>query len=224
MSDSVLELRGVCRSFQRGRERIEAVREVSLRIARRARVAIVGPSGSGKTTLLQIMGCLDRPNAGAVLLDGEDISRLVESQVTRLRARRIGFVFQSFHLQPTLTALENVLLPALFAGNRNGASRARELLALVGLETRLHHRPGELSGGEMQRVAVARALINDPGIVFADEPTGSLDSTSAAPVIDGLFSLAQRDLTLVLVTHNNELARRADLRFVMRDGRLTQDA
>ncbi|HEY7450225.1 MAG TPA: ABC transporter ATP-binding protein, partial [Vicinamibacterales bacterium] len=182
-------------------------------------VAVVGPSGSGKSTLLGLIAGLDDPSSGRILIDGADITGLGEDALARLRGQKIGFVFQSFHLIPSLTALENILVPMEIAGRRDAAARAQTLLDEVGLQGRGHHYPSQLSGGEQQRVAIARALSNDPVIVLADEPTGNLDSANGRHIVDLLLSINRtRGTTVVLVTHDAELAALADARLVLRDG------
>jgi putative ABC transport system ATP-binding protein len=196
---------------------------LDLSIRRGEFLAIVGASGSGKSTLLGLIAGLDAPTGGSVLIDGVDITRLGEDDLARLRGARIGFVFQFFHLVPSLTALENILVPMEIAGRRDAAERARILLAEVGLEDRGHHYPSQLSGGEQQRVAIARALANDPAIVLADEPTGNLDSTTGRHIMDLLLDVRRtRGMTLVLVTHDAGLASLADSRLTLRDGRSVQ--
>src|SRR4029079_10261451 len=186
-------------------------------------LAIVGPSGSGKSTLLGLIAGLDAPTAGAVLVDGVDITRLDEDALARLRGEKIGFVFQFFHLIPSLTAYENVAVPMEIAGAPDPARRARELLEEVGLTGRGHHYPSQLSGGEQQRVALARALANNPRIVLADEPTGNLDTRNGRHIMDLLKKIhRERGTTLVLVTHDAELASTADARLVLRDGRAVE--
>ena len=224
MSD-LIALEGVSKSYRRGREQVHALREVSLQIAAGEFVAVTGPSGSGKSTLLNLIGCLDRPESGKLRIDHADTGALGERELTRLRSEKIGFVFQQFFLQPTLTALENVLVPTIFA-SRNGSDaerRARELLTRVGLAERAKHYPAQLSGGEMQRVAIARALINQPQILLADEPTGSLDTETAAQIVGIIRELNAGGLTVILVTHQPELAAQAARRFTLRDGRVSQD-
>lgn len=226
MNDSpILVLDGVVQRYSHAAAApIEVLRGVSLIVHRGESVAIVGPSGSGKSTLLTIMGAMATPTAGRVLLDGEDITRLDSEQLASIRNRKIGFVFQSHHLLPQCSAIENVLIPTL--ARRDGAvakraATARDLLASVGLGERLHHRPGELSGGECQRVALVRALINDPVLVLADEPTGSLDGRSADAMGDLLVSLnRERGVTLVVVTHSDRLASRLGRVLELRDGLL----
>ncbi|HET9568087.1 MAG TPA: ABC transporter ATP-binding protein, partial [Vicinamibacterales bacterium] len=183
-------------------------------------VAIVGPSGSGKSTLLGLLAGLDAPTTGQIVIDGVDITTLTEDGLARLRGEKIGFVFQFFHLVPSLTAFENVLIPMEIAGRREANTRAKQLVNEVGLSDRAHHYPSQLSGGEQQRIAIARALANDPPIVLADEPTGNLDSTTGRHIMELLLNVRRtRTSTLVLVTHDAELASLADSRLVLRDGR-----
>ncbi|HPQ42003.1 MAG TPA: ABC transporter ATP-binding protein, partial [bacterium] len=194
---------------------------VTLSIRRGDYIAVVGHSGSGKTTLMNIMGCLDRPTEGRVIIGDRQVQACPDSTLTRIRRKTIGFVFQQFYLIPTLTALQNVQLPGMFAG-RNTAERARELLALVGLEDRVDHLPNQLSGGEMQRVAIARSLINDPQILLADEPTGNLDSKNAAGIMTFFETLNRRGLTIVMVTHNPDIVTGCSRTVHIEDGRITR--
>jgi len=218
--------RGLGRRFELGGSRVEALSGVDLEIAAGEIVLVAGPSGSGKSTLLHLLGALDRPDAGSVELAGRDLAALGERRRTLLRRRRLGFVFQAFHLVPVLTALENVAYPLWIsgAGRRERRRRAAEMLERVGLGARLDHRPDALSGGERQRVAVARALVHRPDAVLADEPTGNLDSATAAAILDLLFAL-NRELgtTLVVATHDAELLRRAPRVVELRDGRVAAD-
>lgn len=218
--NDVIELKAVTRSYQRGSETIRAVNDLTLSVAPGEFVAIVGPSGSGKTTLLNLIGCVDKPDGGTLRIDGEETSGLNEAGLTTIRARKIGFVFQQFFLLPTLTALENVQLPAVFQRNGDCAERAAQLLERVGLSQRIHHVPKELSGGEMQRVAIARALINGPKILLADEPTGNLDSHNADAILKIFRELNASGLTILMVTHNAELAQQASQLITLRDGQL----
>lgn len=219
MSDAV-ELSGVSKSYRRGSETIHALRDVSLAVPACQFVAMVGPSGSGKSTALNLIGCVDRADGGTVRVIGKETSKLTDKALARIRSSEIGFVFQQFFLLPTLTALENVQLPALFRRNGDRSKRAAESLDRVGLSERLHHLPTHLSGGEMQRVAIARALINEPKLLLADEPTGSLDSESAQTVIGIMRELNADGLTIVLVTHNLELASSAQRIVKLRDGQI----
>jgi putative ABC transport system ATP-binding protein len=219
----MIELRGVSKTVQSGSEPLTILHPLSLRIARGEFVAVVGPSGSGKSTLLGLIAGLDAPTAGSVLIDGTDITRLDEDGLARLRGDKIGFVFQFFHLIPSLTALENVAVPMEIAGIADPRGRARRLLEEVGLTGRAHHYPTQLSGGEQQRVALARALANDPPILLADEPTGNLDTANGRHILELLRNVHRaRGTTIVLVTHDAELAAIADARLVLRDGRVVE--
>jgi putative ABC transport system ATP-binding protein len=216
----MIELRGISKTVSSGGRPLTILHPMNFSIASGEFVAIVGPSGSGKSTLLGLLAGLDEPTSGQIIIDGTDITSLSEDALARLRGEKIGFVFQFFHLVPSLTAFENILVPMEIAGRRDGATRARQLLDEVGLSERGHHYPSQLSGGEQQRVAIARALANDPPILLADEPTGNLDSTTGRVVLDLLLNVRRRrQTTLVLVTHDHELAALADVRLVLRDGR-----
>jgi putative ABC transport system ATP-binding protein len=219
----MIELREVTKTVTSGGEPLTILHPLTARIARGQFVAIVGPSGSGKSTLLGLIAGLDAPSAGSVLIDGVDITRLDEDALAKLRGDRIGFVFQFFHLIPSLTALENVAVPIEIAGAPDASRRAAALIDEVGLAGRAHHYPSQLSGGEQQRVAIARALANDPPIVLADEPTGNLDTANGRHIMELLESVHRsRGTTLVLVTHDRELAELADARLVLRDGRVVE--
>ncbi len=208
--------------YQSGRLSFPALQGVSLTISRGEFVAVMGPSGSGKSTFLNVLGCLDRPTSGTYSLDGQEVSRLTENELAAVRNRKIGFVFQTFNLLPRLNALRNVELPMIYAGipPAGRRERARAALARVGLAERAHHRPTELSGGERQRVAIARALVNDPAVILADEPTGNLDSRAGAEVMAIFSELHRRGATIVLVTHEREIAEYAGRILFFRDGRL----
>ena len=231
---AVVELVDVTKSYAGNAEaaaggagaRVDALRGVSLRIRPGELVAIVGPSGSGKSTLLNLVGALDRATSGTVKIHGKDLSRMNDDAVTRLRRDEIGFVFQFFNLLPTLTALENVMLPSLLAGKkpREVRDKAATQLAAVGLEKRASHRPDQLSGGEMQRVAIARALVSDPPLVLADEPTGNLDTKTGEGVLELLVGAKSERRTVVLVTHDPKVAARADRVISIRDGAVESDA
>jgi len=221
---------GLEQTFSSAGRPLTVLRDIDLSIEPQGFVAIVGPSGSGKTTLLGLLAGLDRPSAGSVTLDGQNLNHLTEDQRARLRAEKVGFVFQTFQLIPTLTALENVLVPIELRGARRdgGAARAQQqairLLGRVGLAERIHHYPAQLSGGEQQRVAIARAFAGDPKILFADEPTGNLDADTGRGVIDLLVELnREARATLVLVTHDPELARRARRVIRLSGGRIVSD-
>jgi putative ABC transport system ATP-binding protein len=216
----VIELHGVSKTVQSGSQPLTILHPLDYTIASGEFVAIVGPSGSGKSTLLGLLAGLDAPTTGRILIDGTDITTLGEDRLAKLRGEKIGFVFQFFHLVPSLTAFENIMVPMEIAGRREAVPRARQLLAEVGLSDRGHHYPSQLSGGEQQRVAIARALANDPPIVLADEPTGNLDSTTGMHILDLLLAVRRaRQTTLILVTHDAALAALADTRLTLRDGR-----
>ena len=219
----MIELRGVCKRVPSGSGTLTILHPLDLTIPSGRVVAITGPSGSGKSTLLGLLAGLDSPSDGRVVLDGVDITALDEDALARLRGQRIGFVFQFFHLLPSLTALENELVPMEIAGEPQPGPRAHALLAEVGLSDRSHHYPSQLSGGEQQRVAIARALANDPPLLLADEPTGNLDSQTGHQVIELLLSVNRsRHTTIVLVTHDPELAALADVTVALRDGRVVR--
>ncbi len=223
---TVVRATEITKEFRTGKVVVHALRRVSLEIEAGEMVAIVGPSGSGKSTLLGLLGGLDTPTSGRVEVDSLDITDMNESQLADVRSAKIGFVFQTFNLIPTLTALENVALPAQFARSRSKVKptrRARELLNTVGLGDRLKHRPAELSGGEQQRVALARAMVNQPALILADEPTGNLDSASGERVLEALEQMRRETgTTLVVVTHDPSVAARADRVLQLHDGRIVQ--
>lgn len=219
----MIELREVSKTVMSGNEPLTILHPLSLRVEQGQFVAIVGPSGSGKSTLLGLIAGLDSPTSGDVLIDGVNITRLDEDGLARLRGEKIGFVFQFFHLIPSLTAFENVAVPMEIAGASHPRGRAQALLEEVGLTGRAHHYPSQLSGGEQQRVALARALANDPPIVLADEPTGNLDTANGRHIMELLRGIHRtRGSTVVLVTHDAELAAMADTRVVLRDGRVVE--
>ncbi len=221
----MIRLHQLCRTFHVGGRPVHALQKLDLTIEAGAYISIMGPSGSGKSTLLNLLGCLDRPTSGTYTLDGQEVAELDEAALTQVRRHKIGFVFQSFHLVPRLTAAANVELPMTFAGVERGERRGRVARALeaVGLTERADHRPEQLSGGERQRVAIARAVVMDPAIMLADEPTGNLDSISGAEVITLLEQMNGRGLTLVLVSHDPAIAGRAGRRLRLADGRLVGD-
>jgi putative ABC transport system ATP-binding protein len=217
----MIELRQISKTVTSGADPLTILHPLTMEIPRGQFIAIVGPSGSGKSTLLGLIAGLDAPTSGSVLIDGVDITRLDEDALARLRGEKIGFVFQFFHLIPSLTAYENVAVPMEIAGSKDVKRRTNGLLEEVGLTGRAHHYPSQLSGGEQQRVALARALANDPPIVLADEPTGNLDSATGRHIMDLLREIHRtRNATVVLVTHDAELAAAADARLVLRDGRV----
>lgn len=218
----MIELRGITKTYQTDDSYLEVIKNTHLKIQKAEFVSIVGKSGSGKTTLLSLMAGLDQVTAGEVYLDGQAIHHLSEDKMAPIRQKKLGFIFQSFHLVPTLNVIENVMIPAQLAGLGNPKERAGDLLIRVGLKDRFYHRPNQLSGGEQQRVAICRALINNPTILFADEPTGNLDSEHGERVLELLTELkGQR--TLVLVTHDYELSSRADRRIELSDGVIVSD-
>ncbi|MEU8076134.1 ABC transporter ATP-binding protein [Catellatospora citrea] len=222
-----IEVRQATRAYRVGETEVAALRGVSLTLHRGEHLAVVGPSGSGKSTLLQLLGGLDRPTAGSVLIDGRDTATLPQAELARIRNRVIGFVFQGFHLQPRTSALDNVALPLVYRGVRRAERhrRAAEMLARVGLADRARHLPGQLSGGEQQRVAVARALVTEPAVLLADEPTGNLDSATGERLLVLLADLnAEHQLALAIVTHDHEVAAHARRQIVMRDGRIVSDS
>lgn len=222
----MVQCRDIRRHYRVGGQTVHALDGVSFEVPRGQFVAVAGPSGSGKSTLLNILGCLDRPDAGKYRLDGTDVSTFDDEQASTFRNRRIGFVFQSFHLLPRLSVLENVLLPRRFLRGEAGdlETRARQLLDRMGLSQRLDHRPGQLSGGQMQRVAIARALLMRPALLLADEPTGNLDSRSAADVLALIDEVHAEGQTVVMVTHDGEVAERAQRQVHLLDGRISHDS
>ncbi len=222
----MIELHAVSRHYRMSGQTVRALDGVDLGIGAGEFVALTGPSGSGKSTLLNVLGCLDRPDAGSYRLDGIEVKSLDDTAASVVRNRRIGFVFQSFHLLPRLSVLENVLLPLRFSGQPDpeAPDRARELLRRVGLGERLDHRPGQLSGGQMQRAAIARALVMKPALLLADEPTGNLDSRSAEEVLALIGEVHRGGQTVVMVTHDNEVAANAPRQVRLRDGRIEHDS
>ncbi|MFZ5918634.1 MAG: ABC transporter ATP-binding protein [Chloroflexota bacterium] len=222
----MIELRDVTRSYKMGHETIHALDGVSLTVAEGEFVAVLGPSGSGKSTLLHVVGGLDTPTTGTIVVNGQDLSRATDRELSRYRNAQVGFVFQTFNLQSTLTALENVALPLVFARapRKERLARARETLEAIGLADRMRHKPTELSGGERQRVSIARALANQPRLLLADEPTGNLDSTTGMGIVELLVRLnRERGLTVIVVTHDPDVAAFAGRHIALRDGRIVQD-
>ena len=220
----VLELRQARKTYATGAAAVEALRGINLVVQSGEYVAVMGPSGSGKSTLMHVIGCLDWLSYGQYLLQGNDVSRMDEKRLAHVRNREIGFVFQQFNLLPSLSALRNVELPLIYAGARlsERRARAREALAQVGLADRVDHRPGELSGGQQQRVSIARALVTNPALLLADEPTGNLDSTSTADVLELFDGLHAEGRTIVLITHEHDVAARAGRAVYMLDGQLSE--
>ena len=220
MADDVIRLEEILKIYRTGAVYVEALRGVSLAFPRGSFTAIMGPSGSGKSTLLNLIGCLDRPTSGRYWMEGRDVAGLDDDALSDLRLHRLGFIFQSFNLIPQLTVQENVELPLVYQDMDPAACalRAREMLDLVGLSPRLHHRPAELSGGQQQRVAVARALTTNPSLILADEPTGNLDSATGLQIMELLGELNRKGRTIVMVTHETDIAAWAARRVHMRDG------
>jgi len=220
---TVVSTEELAKDYQTGPVAVHALREVSLDVTRGELVAIMGPSGSGKTTLLNMLGCVDLPSRGRYWLDSEDVSRLNDNALSRIRNEKIGFVFQTFNLLPRLTALDNVRLPLLYAHERRSAEVSVQALERVNLETRMHHRPNQLSGGQQQRVAIARALTMEPAIILADEPTGNLDSRSGEEIMALFQQLNREGVTILIVTHDLQVARHATRVVRMSDGRIIAD-
>lgn len=221
--ERIIELRDVEKSYQLDEVKTTVLKNINLKIERGDVMAIIGPSGCGKSTLLHLMGCLDRPTKGNIMVDDADVTKLDDGQLAKIRRNKIGFVFQFFYLIPTLTALKNVMLPMSFTGasTEQQKRRAMQLLKLVGLEKRASHRPSQLSGGERQRVAIARALANEPKIILADEPTGNLDSKTGKQIINLLLNLNKKEgVTIILVTHDPYIASHAEKTIYLKDGKI----
>lgn len=222
LAASVIEL---SKDYVLSSETVHALRGVTFDVPQGDYISIMGASGSGKSTLLNLLGCLDRPTSGKYLLGGDDVSTMSDDRLAETRAGRIGFVFQSYNLLPALTVVENIEVPLTYSGQFNAAARQRclELAKLVGLESRLGHRPAELSGGQQQRVAIARSLVNNPRFILADEPTGNLDSSTTAEILDLLAQLNDEGRTIIMVTHEPDVAERTQRTIVLRDGRVLSD-
>ena len=223
---NLIEMNSICKSYRNIGFETKVLKDVTLHIKEGDYVSIIGPSGAGKSTLMAIMGCLSQPTSGEYILDDEEVGKLNDRKLSRVRNEKIGFVFQAFHLLPGVTAMENVSLPLVYAKNppSNIKERARELLTKVGLEHRLHHKPGQLSGGEQQRVTIARSLINDPQIILADEPTGNLDSKNGVETMKTFDNLIKEGKTIILITHDQEVAQHADRIISIRDGQVASDS
>ena len=221
----LIHLRNVSKIYKVGEVEVTALKHINLEIKRGEFIAILGKSGSGKSTMLNSVGCLDTPSKGTIHLDEFDIEELDESELATIRGKKIGFIFQAFNLIPSLTALENVMLPMIFQGaeKRQRLKRATELLTLVGLKERMDHRPTQLSGGQQQRVAIARALANDPEVILADEPTGNLDSNTEKDIIKMLQDLHKRGKTIIMITHNEKLAQIAERVIHLKDGEIVNE-
>jgi putative ABC transport system ATP-binding protein len=224
-TDVLIRVRNLTRDYRMGTETVQALRGVDLDIHRNAYVAIMGPSGSGKSTMMNLIGCLDTPSGGEYWLNGQEVSRMTDDELAQVRNREIGFVFQTFNLLPRASALHNVELPLIYAGVRASVrrERARRALERVGLGDRMHHRPNELSGGQRQRVAIARALVNEPSILLADEPTGNLDSATSAEIMAVFADLHQQGQTVVMVTHEADIAAHAHRVVTLLDGVIHSD-
>jgi putative ABC transport system ATP-binding protein len=216
----MIELENITKVYRMGRVEVHALRGITLSIKRGEMISLVGASGSGKSTLLNVIGCLDRPTSGRYILDGADVSRINDNQLAEMRNKKFGFVFQNFNLLYRATALANVELPLVYAGARQKRQRATEALERVGLKARANHKPAELSGGEQQRVAIARALVNNPPLIIADEPTGNLDSVSAAEIISIFHQLNRDGITLIIVTHEMDIAAQTQRIIRLMDGRI----
>jgi putative ABC transport system ATP-binding protein len=225
MAEYVIEIDSLTKIYQTGKTDFKALNNVDLRIRKGDFVAIMGPSGSGKSTLMNIIGCLDRPTSGTIIIDGENISTVNDNQLAVIRGRKIGFIFQKFNLMPSMTALKNVALPMVFLGGTKAERelRAADLLAKVGLTNWATHRPSELSGGQQQRIAIARALVNNPAIILADEPTGNLDTKTGEQIMELLVALNREGKTILLVTHAISLKRFANRVVNMLDGEVTEE-
>jgi putative ABC transport system ATP-binding protein len=221
----LIEAHDLVKVYPMGSEEVRALDGVSLRISRGEYVAVMGPSGSGKSTLMNLIGCLDTPSAGTFLLNGREIGRMEDNELAAIRNLEIGFVFQTFNLLARTTALQNVELPLVYAGmgRTERHRRARETMEMVGLTDRMHHRPSELSGGQRQRVAIARALVNNPSIILADEPTGNLDSRTGDEIMELFYKLNGTGNTLIVITHEEEIARLAKRVILLRDGKVVED-
>ena len=220
----MIRISGLNKSLHGGGHQVDIINGIDLTIPSGQFVVVTGPSGSGKTTLLSLMAGLDAPTSGTILIDDQDITKLNEDELAELRGERFGFIFQNFHLIPTLTALENVVLSAELGGTSNSHKKSVDLLGVVGLAERIHHYPAQLSGGEQQRLCLARAFVNEPDIVLADEPTGNLDSKNSDRILDLMMELHQtRKATVVLVTHEPDIARKSQRILTMADGKIVED-
>jgi len=219
----MIELESIIKVYKIGSTQIDALKGINCHIEKGDMVSVMGPSGSGKSTMMNLLGCLDRPTSGRYMLDGMDISRLKEDQLAEIRNKKIGFVFQSFNLLPRVTALTNVELPLVYSGTRNKRQHALQALETVGLAQRANHHPNELSGGEQQRVAIARALVNNPSLILADEPTGNLDTQTSQSIMRLLQQLNQQSITIVIVTHEEDIANYTKRTIYLRDGQIVNE-
>lgn len=224
-SDSVIELTHIRKEYQMGSQLIAALSDVSITIKHNEYVALMGPSGSGKSTLMNILGCLDTPSSGTYILNGTAVDKMEDDQLAHVRNKEIGFIFQTFNLLPRLTSLENVALPMVYAGvsRKDRMAKAEEVMAMVGLKERMHHKPNELSGGQRQRVAIARALVNNPAIILADEPTGNLDTKTSYEIMNIFEEINSRGNTVIVVTHEEDIARHSKRIIRLRDGLVESD-
>lgn len=225
MSKTIIKTTDISKVYQMGSERIEALKSVSIEISQGEYVAFMGPSGSGKSTLMNTIGCLDTPSGGTYILNGQDVSDMTENELAEVRNKEIGFVFQTFNLLPRATSLENVALPLIYAGYSKSEreDRAQAALTSVGLGDRSFHKPNELSGGQRQRVAIARALVNDPSIILADEPTGNLDTRTSYDIMDLFANLHEKGNTIIMVTHEDDIAQYSHRVVKLRDGLIEKD-
>lgn len=223
--ENIIELKKIVRNFPLGNQVVKVLKGIDLEVKRNEYTALMGPSGSGKSTLMNILGCLDTPTSGEYWLNGQNVSQLVDNELAEIRNREIGFVFQTFNLLPRSTALENVMLPLIYAGfsSKDRKERAEEVLTQVGLQDRMDHRPNQLSGGQRQRVAVARALVNKPSIILADEPTGNLDTKTSVEIMALFSEIQSQGNTVILVTHEEDIAAHAKRVIRLRDGEIESD-
>jgi putative ABC transport system ATP-binding protein len=226
MGNNIIKIRNIIRDFQLGQETVHVLKDIDLDIDKGEYVAIMGPSGSGKSTLMNLIGCLDTPTAGSYVLNGKDVSQMSDDELADIRNKEIGFVFQTFNLLPRTTALDNVALPMVYAGasKKDRTERAVQVLADVGLSDRMDHRPNQLSGGQRQRVAVGRALVNKPSIILADEPTGNLDSKTGVEIMNLFEDIHKAGNTIIVVTHEEEIASHAQRVIRLRDGMIESDS
>lgn len=222
---SIISIKNISKEYIMGREKIFALKDVSININKNEYVALMGPSGSGKSTLMNILGCLDSPTGGEYVLNGTNVSRMTDDELAHVRNKEIGFVFQTFNLLPRLSALENVALPMVYAGlnKQDRTARAEQVMDMVGLKDRMHHKPNELSGGQRQRVAIARALVNNPSIILADEPTGNLDTKTSYEIMNIFEEINSKGNTVILVTHEEDIAKHAKRIVRLRDGLVETD-